>query len=121
MNFYDAVREISTLSGVSETEAFEKMGKHRSYISRARSRGSVPQVDNASDIVEAFGWKLVAVPSDEVPEVAVQITSGHEKPDDGEQRRQIAAIQRKLESLQRQSETIQRQSEELQKRLRDMG
>jgi hypothetical protein len=82
----------------------------------------MPQVDNAAMIIGAFGWELVAVPAGSAPDDAVPITS--EKASggsDGDNRRQIAAMQRKLESLQRQSETIQRQSEELQKRLGDIG
>lgn len=115
MNFYDAVREVSVLSGISENDACDKLGKNHSYISKARARGSMPQVDNAAMIMGAFGWELVAIPAGSAPDDAVPITS--EKASGGsddDNRRQIAAMQRKLESL-------QRQSEELQKRLGDMG
>jgi hypothetical protein len=114
LNFYDAVREVSIRTGISETEACEKIGKKKSYISSARLRGSVPQIDNASMIVDAFGWELVAIPKGSVLDDAIPITSERKQGSDDDNRRQIAAMQRKLESL-------QRQSEELQKRLVDMG
>lgn len=73
MGFYDVLAEVSARSGVATTRIGPLMGRDRSYVSGAISRGSVPSVDNAAAMLAACGWSLVAVPSEDVPPSALVV------------------------------------------------
>lgn len=73
MKFYDIVYMIARESGLSIEKLSLKLGKVSSYIGGSKSRGSLPKVDNAARIVDACGYTLCVVPSDNVPEDAITV------------------------------------------------
>ena len=73
MNFYDAVYEIANKQGITIQKLCLKMGKGSRYIGGAKSRGSLPKVDNAAMILDALDYKLCIVPNKDVPEDAIPI------------------------------------------------
>lgn len=73
MNFYDVVYEIAGQKGISIENLSLSLGKTSRYIGAAKSRGSLPKVDNAAMILEALDYRLCAIPNDEVPEDVIVI------------------------------------------------
>ena len=73
MNFYDAIHEIAQGEGLSLEKASLKTGHSGTYISNARSRGSLPTVGNAAMIAAVLGYKLCLVAEGSVPEDAYVI------------------------------------------------
>lgn len=97
MGFYDVVERISEDEEISMSALSRAIGRPSSYIAAGRSRGSVPSVDNAALIVEAAGWRLVAVPVDAVPDDALVI----EPPARDLEAEQRRALERRREQLRR--------------------
>ena len=73
MKFYDIVYKLAKEEGLSIEKLSLKLGKGTRYIGGAKSRGSLPKVDNAAMIVDALGYTLCVVPSDEVPDEAIEV------------------------------------------------
>ena len=73
MNFYDAVYDIARQKGISIERIGYELGHTARYVGSAKSRGSLPKVDNAAKIVNVCGHSLCIVPSDNVPEDAIII------------------------------------------------
>lgn len=73
MGFYDVLKDVSKRSCVPLVSISERMGRNSAYVSTAIARGSVPSVDNAAAMLDACGWSLAAVPSDDVPPSALVI------------------------------------------------
>ena len=73
MNFYDAVYEITRNGGMSIENLSLKLNRAPRYIASAKSRGSLPKIDNAAMILEALDYKLCIVPADDIPEDAIVI------------------------------------------------
>lgn len=73
MNFYDAVYIIAREQGISIENLSLKLGKAPRYIGSAKSRGSLPKVDNAAMILDALGYDLCVIPDDEIPDNAIII------------------------------------------------
>ena len=72
-SFYDAIYEIARKQNISIEKLGLKLGRGARYIGGAKSRGSLPKVDNAAMIADACGYTLCLVPSGNVPEDAIVI------------------------------------------------
>ena len=57
-----AIREMGARSGVTLADASRSMGRDRTYLNAALSRGSVPRADTLAEICDAMGYELQAVP-----------------------------------------------------------
>ena len=73
MKFYDIVYALAQKNSTSIENLSLKLGRGPNYICGAKSRGSLPKVDNAAMIVDACGYTLCVVPSDNVPEDAITV------------------------------------------------
>lgn len=73
MQFYDAVYKVAGEKGLSIERLGINLGKSARYIGSAKSRGSLPKVNNAAMIVDACDYTLCIVPKDNVPEDAITI------------------------------------------------
>lgn len=71
MNFYDAVYKIADEQGITIQKLGIKLGKSSRYVGGAKSRGSLPKVDNAAMILDALDYSLCVIPSDKVPDNAI--------------------------------------------------
>lgn len=78
MQFYDIVQDAATNKGIAMDRIGLAMGRSSSYISAARSRGSLPKVDNAAEILDVCGYVLCAIPKDAAPKNAM-IVDAHER------------------------------------------
>ena len=78
MEFYDAVYHVAWLKGKAVYEIGLGLGHTSSYIAGQKSRMSSPRVDTAVRILEFCGYKLCAVPEDNVPEDAIVIDNQEE-------------------------------------------
>lgn len=96
MQFYDAVEHAAKSAGMTLAQVGREAGRTGAYITSARARGSLPKVDNAAAIMEACGWRLVAVPCDSVPADGLVISPSHRGED-----QQRAALERRRERLRR--------------------
>lgn len=96
MGFYDVLKEASDVSGVGLTRIGPALGRDRSYVSGAMSRGSVPSVDNAAAMLAACGYALVALPAADVPPDAL-VVEPPARDDEAERR----ALERRRDKLRR--------------------
>lgn len=96
MDVYDAVRAAAADMGLSLSQVSRSLGRPSNYIAAGASRGSVPRTDNAAAMLEACGWRLVAVPAADVPPSAIAIDPPAA---DGEAERR--ALERRRDRLRR--------------------
>lgn len=73
MNFYEIVYKLAEEQGLTIQKLGLMLGKGSRYIGGAKSRGSLPKTNNAAMILNALGYELCIVPSDNVPEDAIII------------------------------------------------
>jgi len=73
MQFYDAAYKIAGEKGISIENLSLSLGKTSRYVGSAKSRGSIPRIDNAAMILGAMDYVICAVPKDKVPEDAIVI------------------------------------------------
>ena len=73
MSFYDIIHKLSREQGLSLEKLSIKLGKGARYIGGAKSRGSLPRVDNAAKMADALGYTLCVVPSNNVPDDAIKV------------------------------------------------
>ena len=73
MDFYTTVHTIAKQQGLSLEKVSLKTGRTGTYISNARSRGSIPTISSASLIAGALDYKLCLVPADNIPDDAYVI------------------------------------------------
>lgn len=73
MNFYDAVYKLAEEKRITIQNLGLKLGKGSRYVGGAKSRGSLPKVDNAAMILEALDYKLCVIPKRNVPDDAIII------------------------------------------------
>ena len=74
----DAVKEAAGNAGISLYRVSLDMGKSRQYVNSVITRGSTPQADTLARMLDVCGYKLVAVPGDNVPSDALVIDGGGE-------------------------------------------
>ena len=96
MDFYDVLRSVSVESSVSLSEIGRRLGHGVNYVSGGAARGSSPKCANAAAMLEACGWRLVAVPAADVPPSGLVIDAA---PADGDAERR--AMERKRDRLRR--------------------
>lgn len=73
MDAYNAVRSAAGAAGVSLSELGRRMGKPNNYVANGAARGSTPKADTLAAMLDACGWRLVAVPAGDVPASALVI------------------------------------------------
>lgn len=73
MEFYDAVYQAAWQNGLTMEQLSQKLGHTATYITSAKSRGSLPKVNNAAKILDACEYTLCAVPKGSVPDDAITI------------------------------------------------
>lgn len=73
VEFYDAVYHIAWLKETTLEKLSLGMGHTAGYVTRQKSRGSLPRIDTAIKILDACGYELCAVPKGEAPENAIMI------------------------------------------------
>lgn len=73
MNFYDVVYKLAGDKQLSIENLSLSLGKTSRYIGGAKSRGSLPKVDNAAMILDALDYTLCAIPKGKVPKDAIII------------------------------------------------
>lgn len=100
VGFYDILKRIAANEEVPITAIGPKIGKGASYVNGGAARGSDPSTSNAAAMLEACGWRLVAVRSDAVPDAAYVIEPP-KRDLDAEQRR---ALERRRDQLRRELE-----------------
>lgn len=79
MKAYEAVRNASTVSGVPLTHIGPALGKSSTYVNNGDSRGSTPQADTLAAMLAVCGYKLAAVPADDLPASALVIDPAEKK------------------------------------------
>lgn len=73
MKAIDVVKAAAASAGVPTTHIGRAMGKRDNYVSAVASRGSTPQADTLAAMLNVCGYKLAAIPSDDVPGSALVI------------------------------------------------
>ncbi|MCI8425662.1 MAG: hypothetical protein HFJ72_08415 [Adlercreutzia sp.] len=94
MDVYDAVKRAAADAGLSLSQVSRNLGRPSNYIVNGASRGSVPSASIAAAMLEACGWRLVAVPAGSVPADGLPIDAP--APDGDAERR---ALERKRDRL----------------------
>ena len=74
MGFYEVLEQCGNNAGISMQQLGVAMGRHKTYVAGAKSRGSVPSVHNAASMLDICGYGLYAIPKSEAPKDALQIT-----------------------------------------------
>ena len=101
MKFIDLLYEVASKTGTPVTKIGLGIGTGREYVSRMKRNGTDPSTSNAARMLGVCGWKLVAVPEDDVPESALVISPV------------MATDEEKAEALRRQAEQLKKQAEAL--------
>lgn len=73
MNAYKAVKEAATNKRISTNAVSRALGKADSYISSGITRGSTPKADTLAAMLEVCGYKLAAIPAEDLPDTALVI------------------------------------------------
>jgi DNA-binding phage protein len=106
MKFIDMIYEVAKMSGMPTTKIGPAVGKNREYVSKIRSAGADPSTANAARMLEACGWKLVALPADKVPPEAMEISPTPTTDDE-----KAEALRRQAEQLRKQAEALLRKAD----------
>jgi hypothetical protein len=106
MNVISIIYEAAAHAGVSTSSIGPKLGKNRAYVARMKTAGSDPSTANAARMLEACGWKLVALPADEVPEGALEVSPTPTTEEDRSE-----ALRRQAEQLRKQAEALLKQAD----------
>lgn len=73
MDYYKIVEKMCKSKGIGITHLGLRLGHTAAYVAKARTRGSLPQVDTASKTAAVCDYTLCAIPKDDVPEDAYVI------------------------------------------------
>lgn len=73
MEAFEALRIASDKAGIPDYKIGPSMGKPASYVSNGRARGSSPQCNTMAAMLGVCGYRLAAIPSEDVPESALVI------------------------------------------------
>lgn len=106
MKFIDLIYEVAKRSGTPTTAIGPAVGKSRVYVARMKTANSDPSTANAARVLEACGWKLVAIPADKVPDEAIEISPAPTTDED-----KAEALRRQAEQLRKQAETLLRKAD----------
>lgn len=75
MRAVDVVKLVSKRTNTPLMRISERMGKTPSYVSAAVSKGVDMHVSTFAEMLDACGYGLYAMPKDDAPEDAVQVTN----------------------------------------------
>jgi hypothetical protein len=106
MKFIDLLYEVAGDTKTPVTRIGLHIGVGREYVSRMKRNGTDPSTANAARMLEACGWKLVAVPEGAVPEYALEIS-----PTDTSEKDRYEALRRQAEQLRRQADALLKQAD----------
>lgn len=70
---YEAVKKAAAIKGISTNSISRALGKADSYIASGITRGSTPKADTLAAMLKPCGYKLAAIPEDDLPESALVI------------------------------------------------
>lgn len=73
MNAYEAVKRAAENKGISTNSIGRALGRADSYVASGATRGSTPKADTLAAMLDVCGYKLAAMPSDDVPGSALVI------------------------------------------------
>ena len=71
----NAIKQICKERGISARKIGREMGMGDNYVARIVNRGSTPQCDTMARMLDVCGYGLFAIPYEDVPESALQITA----------------------------------------------
>lgn len=106
MKFIDLIYEVAKRADTPTTKLGLLIGKNRGYVAKMKSNKVDPSTANAARLLEACGWKLVAVPEDDVPESALVISPTGTTDED-----KAEALRRQAEQLRKQAEALLRKAD----------
>lgn len=96
MDLYEIINRAAASSGLSLSQLSRSLGKPSNYVANGVGKGASPKVANAAAMLEACGWRLVAVPAADVPPSGLVIDAPAA---DGDAERR--ALERKRDRLRR--------------------
>ena len=73
MDAISAVKEAARRAGIPTTKIGPALGKDRSCVATAASRGVSPQADNLAAMLGVCGYVLCAIPCGDVPTSAIKV------------------------------------------------
>lgn len=73
MRATEVIKEAAHKKGLPTTHIGPMIGKGANYFSAIDSRGSTPKADTLAAMLKPCGYKLAAIPEDELPESALVI------------------------------------------------
>lgn len=71
----DALKHAAITSGIPLTKIGVKLGKTPQYVNATITRRSTPQADKLAAMLDVCGYGLFAIPYDDAPKDALQITA----------------------------------------------
>ena len=71
----DALKQAANKAGISLYRISIDIGKSRQYVNSMITRGSTPQCDTMARMLDVCGFGLYAIPYEDAPKDAIQITS----------------------------------------------
>lgn len=106
MKFVDLLYEVAARSETPVTRIGLGIGTGREYVSRMKRNGTDPSTANAARMLEACGWKLVALPAGKVPPEALEVS-----PTTTTDEEKAEALRRQAEQLRKQAEALLRKAD----------
>lgn len=73
MNTQDLIRHAVSQADISMISASRAMEKNDNYFASVVARGSTPKADTLAAMLEVCGYKLAAIPHEDVPDTALVI------------------------------------------------
>lgn len=75
MQAVEVIKLAAKSAGIPIYRIGLEMGKTKQYMSGLIARGSTPKVDTMARMLDVCGYGLFAIPHDEEPPCAIQITA----------------------------------------------
>lgn len=79
MNTKEVIENASQKAGKSYKTISNEINRSNNFLSNTLGRGSTPQADTLANVLDACGYKLAAIPADEVPASALVIDPTNKK------------------------------------------
>lgn len=73
MKIHDVIMAAADTRGMSAAAISRAIGKSAGYYGATVARGSDPSTDKAAAMLAVCGWRLCALPADQVPAAALVI------------------------------------------------
>lgn len=75
MDTVEVLKQAANNAGVPITHIGVSMGKRPNYVSAIATRKSTPQCDTMARMLDVCGYGLYAIPYEDAPKDALQITA----------------------------------------------